>query len=849
MPPPTIAERFLPECVDILRRLIAENQGNEIFCVATLDGSGLVATVRVIARGNEHCVPAVLESVEFGRVAIHNHPSGQLVPSEADVNLAGDLGAMGVGSYIVDNEVARLHVLVEPFEHKQVQELQDDPIVGLFGPEGRLAERFAGFEYRPQQVRMVSDVIRAFNGKKIGLIEAGTGVGKSLAYLVPAVHWALANKQRIVVSTNTINLQEQLIHKDIPFLQQSLGLEFAAVLMKGRNNYLCLRRAADLRTEPGIMEDPKLAEEFQVLADWIARTEDGSLSDLSFQPSAELWDLICCEADSCGRARCPHFNRCFFFQARRLASKAQLIVTNHHLFMADMAIKEQSGRQSGGILPAFHKLILDEAHHLEEVATSYLGDHITPQAIFRSLGRLQSQRHADRGLIPNIGERLYRLMNRTNKHQVARIHKYIQEVFSPTRQECRDEVDALFQEMIQRFVQLERADLSSGEECKKRISPAVEATALWRDVIQPALAKVRSEVLKFVEATEKLLKLVYELDPDTLATLESPVLDAEAALLRLKTLAERLGAFQDSNENHCRWLEVRKRRDAFQSACCLAPLDVAERLRRLVFDSYESVVLTSATLAIGRSFNFIKGRVGLATLKPDRLVEDILDSPFDYANRVLLALPASLPEPTHPGFATGLTTWVGQSVEATDGGAFVLFTSYSLLRQVFEALEAPLREKGFNCLRQGQLNRFKLLEQFKLHPRSILFATDSFWEGVDVRGDALRCVIITRLPFQVPTEPIVVARLEKIEAEGGNPFLDYSVPLAVIKFKQGFGRLIRSHDDWGVVVICDRRVKTKSYGRQFLDSLPPCRHRLAGEVPLLDEMRRFRMRFEGRRPI
>jgi len=849
VPPPTIDQYFLPECVEILRRLIAENDGNEIFCVATLNPAGRVATVRVIARGNENCVPAVLEAVEYGRVAIHNHPSGRLVPSEADVNLAGDLGAMGVGSFIVDNTVSNLHVLVEPFEHKQIQELQDDPIVGLFRPQGRLAERFAGFEYRPQQVRMVSAIIRAFNGKKIGLVEAGTGVGKSLAYLVPAVHWALANQQRIVISTNTINLQEQLIHKDIPFLQQSLGQEFSAVLMKGRNNYLCLRRAADLRTEPGVMEDPKLAEEFQILADWITRTEDGSLSDLSFQPSGELWDLICCEADSCGKARCPHFNRCFFFQARRLASKAQLIVTNHHLFMADMAIKEQSGRQSGGILPAFHKLILDEAHHLEEVATSYLGDHLTPQAIFRSLGRLQSQRHADRGLLPNIGERLYRLMNRTNKKTVARIHKYLQEVFGPARQECRDEVESLFREMALRFVQLERADLSGGEEHKKRISPAVESTTLWQEVIQPALAKVRGEVLKFVEVTEKLFKLIYQLDPDTLAPLESPVLDAEAAMLRLKTLAERLGAFQDSNENQCRWLEVRKRRDDFQVACCLAPLDVAERLRKLVFESYEAVVLTSATLAIGRSFNFIKGRVGLAGLPPDRLVEDILDSPFDYANRVLLALPASLPEPNHPGFAAGLADWVGQSVEATDGGTFVLFTSYSLLRQVSEKLEPPLQAKGFNCLRQGQMNRFKLLEQFKLQPRSVLFATDSFWEGVDVRGDALRCVIITRLPFQVPTEPIVVARLEKIEAEGGNPFLEYSVPLAVIKFKQGFGRLIRSHDDWGVVVICDRRVKTKFYGRQFLDSLPPCRHRTADEATLLEEMRRFRKRFEGTKPI
>ncbi|HOT02520.1 MAG TPA: JAB domain-containing protein, partial [Acidobacteriota bacterium] len=335
---------FTPDSAATLRRMIQENGGHEIFCVATLDGANRVATLRVVARGNANSVPAVLEAAAPGMVAIHNHPSGDLTPSANDITLAGDLGAAGVASYIVDNAVGRLHVLVEPMAAREVHAIEADPLLDQFGAAGRLAGRLPGFEVRPQQVRMVREVIRVLNENKIGLIEAGTGVGKSLAYLIPAVHWALANHQRIVVSTNTINLQEQLIHKDIPFLQTGLGLEFAAVLMKGRGNYLCRRRAEDARREPALLAREDTAAELRLLLEWMERTADGSLSDLAFEPSEEVWESVQCEADSCNRARCPFFSRCFFYQARCDAARAQLIVTNHHLLMADLAIKGTGGR-------------------------------------------------------------------------------------------------------------------------------------------------------------------------------------------------------------------------------------------------------------------------------------------------------------------------------------------------------------------------------------------------------------------------------------------------------------------------------------------------------------------------
>lgn len=835
---------FTPLAISLLRRLIEENDGQEVFCVGELDQTGRVSTVRIVARGNDRSVPAFLDSASPGMAAIHNHPGGDLTPSGADINLAGEFGAAGVASYIVDNGVTRLHALVEPFKPKDVQELPAGRLQALFQEGGELARLFPGFEVRPQQAGMVETVVQAFNGKQVALIEAGTGVGKSLAYLIPSVEWAIRNKERIVISTNTINLQEQLIHKDIPFIQQGLKYEFTAVLMKGRHNYLCLRRAYDLKAEPSLVETTDQSWELGLLFDWMEKTKDGSLADLSFTPSRDIWDLVSCEADNCGRVRCRHFSRCFFYNARREATRAQLIVTNHHLLMSDLALRSAGQRQSSGVLPAFHKLVLDEAHHLEDVAANYLGVHLSPYHFSRNLNRLQSSRADDKGLIPGLGAILYKLTSSGDHPQIARILKYLEDTFTEARRDCRQRLEAEFRQLAEGWLRLEEHDLRPGEELKRRITPESMKLPFWRQAVQPGLREAAAAAAGFIEVCQHLLNLVYKLETPLLEHLENTLMEIEAVVLRLKAAAAELEQFMEDDENSCRWLEVRRRKDACQIAFRQAPLDVAARLRELLFESYEAMVLTSATLAVGRSFTFIRRRTGLDRLPAGRVLENILESPYDYAGRVMLGIPNDLPDPAASGFAGALGDLILQAVTLTGGNTFVLFTSYALMTAAHRQLESPLLLQGITVLRQGQMNRHQLLEEFRTRGRTVLLAVDSFWEGVDVKGEALQCVIIPKLPFQVPSEPLVEARLEKIRKEGGNPFYDYSIPHAVIKLKQGFGRLIRSHQDWGLVVICDKRVLTKSYGARFLASLPPCQRRVQQQSALLLEMRRFREQFQ-----
>ncbi len=816
---------FSPDSIDQIRYAIAQADGNEVFVLGQTDAERRIVQVEVLARGSESAVPAILQTCGYGDIVIHNHPSGVLKPSSADIEVASQFGALGVGFYIVNNSVDNVYRVVEAFADKDRELITPEAVGQLLGPDGMIASKLPDYEERPEQLRMAFAVSEAFNREQLAVIEAGTGTGKSLAYLVPALLWARANRERVVVSTRTINLQEQLIRKDLPFLGRSTDLEFYAVLVKGRSNYYCLRRGETAGREPGLF-DQDLVEEFQQIARWAETTADGSREDLSFIPNYQVWEEVCCEADQCARVKCAHYSRCFFHKARRQAARADILVVNHALLLSDLALRQQTDNYSAtAVLPPFERIILDEAHHLEDVATSYFSSQVTRFTFARVLHRLRHPRKANQGLLPRFLDQLSKELPQTMDELYRPLHAEIESLLVKRQQLLEESLDEL-QGIGEWLPGALGKKVTDKFELKHRVMPDFRESHLWVELCE-RVERLRKGCHELAEKLVGLLRLCEPL-PDAVAEkLNSTMVDLGGIAGRLEGLAADLGSFQAAADTSCVWIEIREGRvgrgKGLITSLCQAPLEVADSLNKALYQRFRTLVMTSATLAVAGAFGYFHSRVGLDRVEPGRLRELALESPFDYQRQALVAIPTDLPEPGRPNFAAAVRDAVEKAVLCSQGRSFVLFTSYALLRQVHDELAPVLQAQRLHCLRQGQENRHRLLKRFAEDETSVLFGTDSFWEGVDVPGRSLEQVIIARLPFKVPTEPVLEARAQAIEQRGGDPFMEYTVPQAVIRFKQGFGRLIRHRNDRGVVLILDTRVVKKGYGRMFLRSLPPAR--------------------------
>jgi ATP-dependent DNA helicase DinG len=833
-------DRFLsPDAQTELCNAITEAHGNEVFCLGRTDGARRVATVEVLARGHRRAVPAILQHCRPGDVVIHNHPGGNLTPSDADLEIASRLGSMGVGFYIIDNRAEQLYRVVEALTPQARRTVAVDQVADLLAPGGRISSALAGFEDRPEQLRMAFAVLEAFNRDCIALVEAGTGTGKSLAYLVPALLWALANEERVVVSTNTINLQEQLIRKDLPFLQRTSGLEFRIELVKGRGNYLCRRRLETAVAEPGLF-DSSQADELVNLRAWAAQTVDGSREELPVPPSEQLWDEVCCEADQCARAQCRHFNSCFFHQARRRAAQADVLVVNHALLLADLALRQQTDNYTAAaVLPPFDRLVLDEAHHLEEVATRYFSTQVTRFGFVRALNRLRHPRKPQHGLLPRLltvlgrdlpdsADQLYRDLHGRIEGLLGAAHGLLTRSAGEL-EEIGEALCLLAGLPFPGRVKTPEGHLSGRspaaghEELRQRLVPALTTAPAWPELAGRVRA-LAADSERLGEQLEALLRALGNLPEPAVDNVRSVATDLGGIALRLQGLGAQLRAFVGGDEDTCAWFEVVRARtgrgEGVIVKLCTAPLEVAPLLRESLFERMRTVALTSATLTVAGTFRYLRARIGLGEVETGRLCELRLASPFDYARQALVAVPTDIPEPGKSGYTEAVRDLTEKAILCADGRSFVLFTAYSLLKRVHGELAPLLTARGYHVLRQGEATRHRLLERFCQDPTSVLFATDSFWEGVDVPGRALEQVIIARLPFKVPTEPVLEARAEAIEKAGGDPFIEYTVPQAVIRFRQGFGRLIRNRTDRGVVLILDSRVVRRGYGRMFLTSLP-----------------------------
>src|SRR4051812_30579847 len=623
----------------------------------------------------------------------------------------------------------------------------------FFAPGGKLSEAHPAYEFRKGQLQMAEAVERALQEKRHLIVEAGTGTGKTLAYLLPAI---LSGK-RVIISTGTKNLQEQLFYKDIPFLENILG-NLRVCYMKGRNNYLCRQKLYDLTTQP-ILNGLEEIDQYRQIAEWEKVTETGDRAELSELPEASpLWPKLDARTEACTGEKCQQFDRCFITEMRRRAMESDIIIVNHHLFFADLAIRQQTeGTGATGILPEFSAVVFDEAHELEDVAGSYFGVTVS------------NLRFDDLARDTEITLRMKNALPAAIVQACANLRERSQFFF------------ALLPQGDTRFAFTTRAEFmeENGDEFLS---------------VMNALTRLATELDLIPQKPEETFNLIR----------------------RAQELQTQLGFIMESRDkNTVFWIERRggSARSGKQNVFLQAtPIDVSQLLKQTLFENVETAVLTSATLAVSGNFEYVRKRVGL-----DHAREMVVPSHFDYNHQALLYVPPEMPDPRAESFSRVAADKIRRVLECSQGRAFCLFTSYALMNDVYERL---LGELDYPMLLQGSAPKNALLDEFRITPNAVLFGTSSFWQGVDVQGEQLSCVIIDRLPFMVPNDPVVAARINAINSDGGNAFFDYQVPSAVITLKQCFGRLIRSLQDRGVLVLLDNRIRTQRYGKVFLDSLP-----------------------------
>jgi ATP-dependent DNA helicase DinG len=807
--------RLLAHVRDRLAAEIAAAGGREVSFVADLDAGGAVVDVRAVARGTVDAVLALPGVATRGQMLLHNHPSGVLEPSQADLSVAARFHDAGIGFGIVNNAADELYVVVEVPRPRPRVPIDAVDAARLLGPDGPVAAVMGQFENRPSQRDMAAYIADLYNEGGVGLLEAGTGIGKSFAYLVPAIRWALENGERTIVSTNTINLQEQLVGKDLPVLVRafaSLNEKPTFALLKGWRNYLCLARLEGAGSgQLALIEDEHVSELARIIQ-WAAKTTDGSLSDLTDEPPAEVWDEVSAEPDLCPRLKCPHFDHCFLFEARRKAADADIVVVNHHLLASDLAVRRaQENWQDAAVLPPYRRVILDEGHHLEDTAAQHLGAQVTSWGVARLLSRLERN---GKGLLPAL---LTELTQRDDLLSGASV-ELIRNGLLRDVSEVRRRAGAVFGLLADRLVGETQGDL--------RLTDAFAADPVW----QAGLGDSLDDLVKIFDRLRDGVETV----ADRLEIADEP--DRRSQLLaELRGVVRRLQGVSDGllltlrpqpGAPIVRWIERRGNKPVgelpFPVGLSAVPLDLAPVLKETLFDRIETIVVTSATLAAGGDFAFYRDRVGLA-LPPSRVrYEEVLPSPFDFTSQCLFGVPTDLADPRgdQTGHDRAMATAILELAHASDGGMFVLFTSHAALRRTASAVRTAVGGR-WPLLVQGEGSRDQLLRRFREAGSAILFGTDSFWEGVDVPGRSLRVLVLAKLPFKVPSEPLTAARLERLEAEGRDGFMGYLVPHAALKLKQGFGRLIRTATDVGVVVLMDHRIVSKRYGAILLESLPP----------------------------
>ncbi len=673
---------------------------------------------------------------------------------------------------------------------EELKKLNPKEVSHFISNKGPLKSLFPSFEERPTQIALLEKVCTAFNENKITAFEAGTGVGKSFAYLLPAMMWSAENKERVVISTGTINLQQQLFEKDIPLAKKLLDKDIKAILVKGRQNYICLRRFNETSKEQDMFNDQD--EELETISKWVAKTQTGSNSDLPFLPNPVLWQRINSESDACMGQRCKYFENCFVMKVRKEAADANLLIVNHHLLFADIEMRLGVGFDDTAVLPPYQRLIFDEAHGIENAATSFFSEGFTRFAFLKQLNRLY----------------------RKNKNTIAG-HLHTLELLSDTGH--------LKEQAINELQEIKKCLAKSEDEALA----ILDTTYTWRlkeDTAHQAtglFAALKDFGKSISQFNATMRDLIDGIDQDDQS---APVVwETKNILSRLDSLATLCKNFDKwhKKDQTVFWLEKSGggQRD-FYPKFLQTPIDIAPLMKTGVFEPLKTVICVSATLTTATSFDFWLRRSGINLLEKERLITGEFASPFDYKNNTLLSIPVDIPLPHEQMFQQTIEEAIVRLIRSSKGRALVLFTSYESLRSACEYARQNLALDGITVYKQGDDDRFRLLQSFKENTESVLFATDSFWEGVDVPGESLSHVILVKLPFAVPSDPVFAARSDAIEKSGSSSFMELSLPQAIITFRQGFGRLIRHSQDFGAVTVLDKRILVKRYGQLFIESIP-----------------------------
>ena len=804
-----VAEFISAKAMEDMRLEISESGGNEVFFRGIPDGEGLVSAVEVIARGNSSSVAALLNMMRKNEVIIHNHPSGVLIPSDEDVNISSMYGEVGGASYIVNNAVDDIYVIVPLKEFIKID------VDEYFGENGAIHKNFGKFEVRREQYEMAKFIENSMNENKKLIVEAGTGTGKTIAYLLPTLLYAIENNLKVIVSTNTINLQEQLVNKDIPLLKKIINEDFNYQIVKGRGNYLCKRKLYNIdvtEKETDTEEEKTEKNIIRNLIDWDKNvTRTGDRNELKYEISNSIWEKVNSEADMCKGVKCPYYSKCYFFNARKNIADATLLIVNHHMFFADLAIRNQTGFYTNySILPNYDIVVFDEAHNIEDTARNYF----TFETSKISFGRLMGNIYNRRVVNSSNGGAIVRLMIYLNESLSSQEYEKVDELKEDVIAELNvfyDKGIDIFDKLIYLF-----SENNDNREIKIKIDKQkMRNNKAFREVME-INSQFKESYGNLVIRINKFLNTVsnYNLE------------DKEGFLFEFSRYYERLKQYykkfefilEGKEEGYVYWANVTTVRPNVKLYA--TPFDISDELNDNLFTKMDRMVFTSATLAVDNKFDYYKKSIGLMKENRRKIDERIVKSPFNYEKQMKVYIPEDALDPTNIEFIRDLEEFIEGVIKSTKGHCFLLFTSYSTLNFLYNQLKSHFSEKEYTLIKQNDFPRHEMIEIFKNSKNPILFGTDSFWEGVDVQGEQLKSVIITKLPFKVPNDPVTEAIIENIRKNGQNPFNDYQVPQAVIKFKQGVGRLIRSKTDSGNIIILDNRIIKKMYGKKFLATLP-----------------------------